>query len=256
MKSFDHLAICLLLLLSYSVAWSQRSSYDPAAPKASRQHDGFVDFALKQINPQDTDYGCKIDEARELAVDETFKNIDSWSVFVALFFLILSFLMLLHQHREQNRRQMIAAGFLAQYHNAWVDARAQAEHAIRRHNELVNTTSGTAEAALRSQSPDSALAKARTVNSDLSRNAKPQSASAPASKSSVQEDGGGRTDSAQAVRPQARPNVEPQVDLIAQISTLQQQLSASHEREKNLQKELSKAHRRSQAEAAQTNVAS
>lgn len=256
MKGFHHLAICLLLLLSHSMAWSQRSSYDPAAPKASRQHDGFVDFALKQINPQETDYGCKIDQARELAVDETVKNVDSWAVFVALSFLIFSFLMLLHQHREQNRREMIAAGFLAQYHNAWVDARGQAEQAIRRYNELVNTTSSVAEAALRSQSPDTEMTKARTVNSDISRNAKPQSASAPASKSGVQEDSGGRTDSAQAVRPQVRPSVKPEVDLIAQISTLQQQLSASHEREKNLQKELSKAHRRSQAEAAQTNVAS
>ena len=255
MKGFHHLAICLVLLLSYSVAWSQRSSYDPAAPKASRQHDGFVDFALKQINSQDTDYGCKIDEARELALDETFKNVDSWAVFVALSFLILSFLILLHQHSEQNRREMIAAGFLAKYHNAWVDARGQAERAIRRYNELVNTASCAAESALRSQSPETEMAKATTVNSDLSRNAKPQSASAPASKSGAQEEGGGRTDSAQAVRPQPRSNVEPEVDLIAQISTLQQQLSASHEREKNVQKELIKVHRRSQAEAAKTNAA-
>jgi hypothetical protein len=255
MKRFHYLAICLLLLLSYSVAWSQRSSYDPVAPKASRQHDGFLDFALKQINPQDTDYGCRIDEARELAVDETVKNVDSWAVFVALSFLIFSFLMLLHQHREQNRREMIAAGFLVQYHNAWVDARGQAEQAIRRHNELVNTTSGTAEAALRSQSPDTEMAKAMTVNSDLSHNAKPLTASGFVSKAGVKGNGS-RTDSEQAVKPQPRPNVETEVDLIAQISTLQQQLSASHEREKNLQKELSKAQRRSQAEAAQTNVAS
>ena len=255
MKCFHYLAISLLLLLAQSTAWSQRSSYDPAAKQPAKQGDGFVDFALKQINPQNTDYGCQIDEARKLAVDQTVKKIEWWTAVVALGFLVLSFFMLLHQYREGIRREMKAAEFLAQYHNAWVDARTQAEQAIRGYNKLVDTTSGAAESALGSQLPEMQISHARTANPDLSDDAKPVAASAFPSKASVKENRR-RTDSGQAVRPQLRSNVEPEVDLIAQISTLQQQLSASHEREKNLQKELSKAHRRSQAEAAQTNVAS
>ena len=71
---------------------------------------------------------------------------------------------------------------------------------------------------------------------------KPQSAPAAAAKNRVKtgENVAGRTDA-------TRHNREPEVDLIAQISTLQQQLNASHEREKNLQKELSKAQRRAPA---------
>jgi hypothetical protein len=41
-----------------------------------------------------------------------------------------------------------------------------------------------------------------------------------------------------------------EVGLLAQIRTLQQQLSGSYEREKNLQKELSRAHRRLQSATA------
>src|SRR5689334_16179477 len=133
MKCFHYLAISLLLLLSQSSAWSQRSSYDPAAKHPAKQREGFVDFALKRINSQNTDYGCQIDEARKLAVDQTVKKIDSWAALLALGFLVLSFFMLLHEHREGNRREIIAAEFLAQYHNAWIDARTQAEQAIRRY---------------------------------------------------------------------------------------------------------------------------
>jgi hypothetical protein len=256
MRRFHHLAICLLLLLSQLAALTQRSSYDPAAQKSSRQHDAFVEFALKQINPQNTDYGCKVDGARKLAVDVTVKTIDSWAVFIALSFLIVSFLMLLQQHQEGNRREIIAAGFLAQYHNAWLDARAQAGQAIRRYNELANTTSDAADADLQSQLPDTEMVRAVTGNSNLSQNARPFRASVAGSKNNGKENVSHRTDSEQPGRPRPRLNVEPEVDLIAQISALQQQLNASHEREKNLQKELSKVHRRAQAEPASTTVAS
>src|SRR5215472_9313626 len=103
------LAVCLLLAVPPGSGWGQRSSYDPAAKRQSKPREGFVDFALKQINPQNTDYGCQLDEARKLAVNQTVKNIDSWAVLVALGFLVLSFFLLLHQHRERGRREAIAA---------------------------------------------------------------------------------------------------------------------------------------------------
>src|SRR5215467_3906069 len=106
MKCF---VICLLTSLSWLPAWSQRSSYDPAAKPPARQGDGFVDFALKQVNPQNKDYGCQIDEGRKLLVDETIKNVTFWALLVALSFLVLSFFLLVHQHRERKRREIIAA---------------------------------------------------------------------------------------------------------------------------------------------------
>jgi hypothetical protein len=238
MKRLFYLVVCLLLVLSSSIAWSQRSSYDPAAPQQSKPREGFADFALKQINPQNIDYGCRMDEARKIVVDQTIRSIYSWAVLLALTFLVLSFFMLLHQRREGNRREVIAAEVLAQYHNAWVDARTQAADAIRRYNELVHTTNSAGEAALRSPSPDVENGQTKAVGRDV----KPQSVPVAAARSSVKagDNGASRND-------ETRQNREPEVDLIAQISTLQQQLNASHEREKNLQKELSKAQRRAPA---------
>src|SRR5437899_9389151 len=141
--------ICLLTLLSCVPLWCQRSSYDPATKQPAKQGDGFVDFALKQVNPQNMDYGCQIDEARKLVVDKTIRSVSSWAVLTALSFLILSFFLLLHQHKDRNRREVIAASLLAQYHNALADARGQAEDAIRRYNALVGRNNTATEAAFR-----------------------------------------------------------------------------------------------------------
>src|SRR6476620_12106558 len=177
--------ICLLFLVSWLPAWSQRSSYDPAAKHPAKQGDGFVDFALKQVNPQNKDYGCQSDDARKLMVDETIKSVTSWAVLVALSFLILSFCLLLHQHRERNRREIIAAGLLARYHNALADARRQADEAIRRYNALVNRTNTAAEAALRTAAQPPEPAQTTAARPSQHREVKPQSASVPPTKDHI-----------------------------------------------------------------------
>jgi hypothetical protein len=238
MKRALLVALCLLPAGAAHSAWGQRSPYGSAAKQESKSREGFVDFALKQINPHNIDYGGQLDEARKLAVGQTIMKVDSWALLVALGFLVLSFSIVLHQHRERNRREAIAAEFLAQYHNAWVDARAQAGDAIRRYNELVHTTNSASKAAFRTSSSEAEAAQARAIKADLGRGAKTQSAVIAASPSAIAaaQNGAARSDG-------VHQNREPEVDLIAQISTLQQQLNASHEREKNLQKELSKAQR-------------
>ena len=239
MKYTLGLVVCLLLTGVASSLWGQRSSYDPAAKQQNKPREGFEDFALKQINPQNTDYGCQLDEDRKLAVNQTVKNIDSWAVLVALGFLVLSFFLLLHQHRERSRREAIAAQFLAQYHNAWVDARTHAAHAILRYNEVVHAKNRTTEVAHGSPSTEADATQAGPVKGDVGLGVKTQSPPARAAKGDIKagEHRAFRSDG-------VWQNPALEADLIAQISTLQQQLNASHEREKNLQKELTKAQRR------------
>ncbi|PYP92057.1 MAG: hypothetical protein DMG65_05400 [Candidatus Angelobacter sp. Gp1-AA117] len=245
------LAALLLIMASWLPATSQRSSYDPAAKQPSKQGDGFVDFALKQVNSQNKDYGCQIDDARKLLVDQTVKSITSWAVLVSLSFLVLSFFLLLHQHRERNHREIIAAGLLTQYHNALTEARSQAEEAIRRYNALVNRINSTTEARQRAASPSPEHAQVDPTGMSLPRQIKPQSAPVSQAKE------GNRSKGNNTVSPESKPQKrEAEPDLIAQISTLQQQLNASHEREKNLQKELTKAQRRAPTiQPKETNIA-
>jgi hypothetical protein len=238
MKSALLVTVTLVLAVATGSAWGQRSSYDPVSKRHSKPREGFADFALKQINPEDTDYGCQLDEARKLAVDQTVKSIDSWVVLVALGFLVLSFLLLLHQHQERGRREVIAAQFLAQYHNAWVEARIHAAQAILRYNELVHEKNTATEVAHRSPSTEADATQAGPIKADVGRGVKTQSPPALAAKGDIKagEHRAFRSDG-------VCQNPAREADLIAQISTLQQQLNASHEREKNLRKELTKARR-------------
>lgn len=243
------LVIFLLIALPPMSAQNQRSSYDPAAGHATKSRDGFMDFALKQINPHDKDYGEQLGELRNMLVIETIDDIKSWALVVSLAILVLSFLFLLHQHREQNRRDLIAARFLAQYHNLWVDARSQVEEAIRRHNELVDRTNTSAEALPRAEVAPLGQAPTAPPGPNTTSDRKLQSASASPPKERTKDGKNG------PARPNAMSqNSESEADLIAQISTLQQQLNSAHERERNLQKELSKGQRRASM-AKETNIA-
>lgn len=246
MKRALKLVACTLVGIAVSSGWGQQSSYDPSAKQQGKPSEGFVDFALKQINPQNIDYGCELDEARKFAVAQTIKRIDTWAVFAALAFLVLAFIMLLHQNQERKRRELIAAEFLAQYHNSWVDARTHAADATRRYNELVDTANRTAEASLTSTSGDAHGPQTMVVKADLGRDATTRSVTGTASSVGIRadDDGANRSDSSQGIKTSVQQNREPDVDLMAQILTLQQQLTASHEREKNLQKELARAQRR------------
>jgi hypothetical protein len=230
--------ICLLLAVAAGWAGGQPSSYDPGAKQQSKSHEGFMDFALKRINPQNIDYGRRLEEARKL-VDQTIKRLDFWVVLVVLGFPILLFLTILQQHRKRNRREAITAEFLAQYHNAWVDARAQATEAVRRYNELVRSTNSASEAVFRGPSIQTPYAHTMPERSEPRRRLKPQLATAAAPRSDIQagQDGADKRDVLH----------KPEVDLTAQLGTLQQQLHAAYEKERNLQKELAKLKRRAPA---------
>jgi len=237
------LTVVSILALSASPIWGQRSSYDPAGsqPRQPNQpRDSFAEFTLKRINREDTDYGCRLEAARNLLVNETVKSIEFWIVSITFGLLVLSFFMLLHQHEEGERREIIAAGFLAQYHNALLDARQKAEHAIARYNALVHTTNTAAEANLRSQSPDANRTPAPEIRPILNDRGL-QSVKASAVASSTKSGGSVAGRSGPGTMKPSLP--ESEADLLAQITTLLQQLNASHEREKHLQKQLSRAPR-------------
>lgn len=233
-----------VIALAQVFAAAQNFRYDPAAKKTTSERQGLVEFALKGINPQDTDYGCRIDDSRKLLVDDTIKSLNSWAAGVALSLLALAFCMLVHQHQERNRRECIAARLLSQYHNGWVEARARAEDSIRRHNELLENITGAADIYLETPLVRPDIPQQTSRRSDPAQRAGVQT---PLDASAKADAGSKFSAPAGKVRQQR----EPEVDFIAQISTLQQQLTASHERERNLQKELTKAQRRTSVSQTQ-----
>ena len=134
-------------------AQERRPSYDPTGhAQSSKPKDGFVDFALKSINPADKDYGQCLDEGRKMLLEETVRDGYFWSNLVALGLLACLFVIIVYQHRVQTSREWSAAETLAQYEHSLSRANAQVEEATNRNRGLMEALSALRESALRPRS--------------------------------------------------------------------------------------------------------
>jgi len=144
-------ALFLAMMSPLSGAQANRSRYDPMAQQRSSQpKDSFFDFTLKRINPCDTDYGQRLDEARKLVLEESIESALFWSNIASLGLLACLFIVIVYQHRVQRRREWGAAEMLAQYEHALSRANAQIGEATKRNSGLMEALAVLRESALRS----------------------------------------------------------------------------------------------------------
>ncbi|MGA8506776.1 MAG: hypothetical protein WB762_14315 [Candidatus Sulfotelmatobacter sp.] len=241
----------LAMLPSLCFAQARPSSYDPAAQAQSpRQKDGFVDFALKRINPTDKDYGQCLDEGRKLLLEETIRNRYFWSNLVALGLLGCLFVIIVYQHRVQTCRQWTAAEMLAQHEHALARANAQVEEAASRNRGLMEALTTLRESALRSQAPPGEAQDRPALQTVSSR-----TSSIPAGQVATPKNGNAATAPSRSARAATATPLanqiglfKPDVDLIMKLNSLEQQLGRSQDEAKLLRRQLNESDRRLQEE--------
>jgi hypothetical protein len=241
----------LAMLPSLCFAQARRSGYDPAAQAQSpRQKDGFVDFALKRINPADKDYGQCLDEGRKLLLEETIRNGYFWSNLVALGLLACLFVIIVYQHRVQTCREWTAAEMLAQNEHALARANAHVEEATSRNRGLMEALTTLRESALRSQAPPGEAQDRPALQTVSSR-----TSSMPASQVATPKNGNAATAPSRSARAAtATPPAnqiglfKPEVDLVMKVNSLEQQLGRSQDEAKLLRRQLNESDRRLQEE--------
>jgi hypothetical protein len=225
--------------------------YDPAAQAQSpRQKDGFVDFALKRINPADKDYGQCLDEGRRLLIEETIRSGYFWSNLVALGLLACLFVIIVYQHRVQTCREWTAAEMLAQHEHALARANAQVEEATSRNRGLMEALTTLRESALRSQAPPGEAQDRPALQTVSSR-----TSSIPASQVATPKNGNAAAAPSRSARAAtATPPAnqiglfKPEVDLVMKVNSLEQQLGRSQDEAKLLRRQLNESDRRVQEE--------
>jgi hypothetical protein len=232
-------------------AQERRPSYDPTGQaQSSKPKDGFVDFALKSINPADKDYGQCLDEGRKMLLEETVRNGYFWSNLVALGLLACLFVIIVYQHRVQTCREWAAAETLAQYEHSLSRANAQVEEATKRNRGLMEALTALRDSALRSQSTPAEAQDRPAVETVGSRSI--QHTGQPSGVNQEQ-----RYQIGPAVprgqRPQHHPAnqiglFKPDVDLIMKVNSLEQQLGRSQDEAKLLRRQLNESDRRLQEE--------
>jgi hypothetical protein len=242
---------CLLLTaMCLAVAQPNRSSYDPATHGATaKPKRSFIEFTLQRINPSDKDYGERLQELREVALQETLRNGFFWSNVVTLILLGCLFIIVIFQHRQKVRREWTIAEVLQQYEHALSRANTQIDTATKRNQELAEALTSAQETP--SHPPMGSLDRREspTAKTSSKRAGEAQPVEVTAAKTPL------------AV-PGAKPVVggngngagnqmglfKPEMDLILKVNSLEQQLGRSQEQEKQLRRQLTQADQRLQVE--------
>jgi hypothetical protein len=119
-------------------------SYDPLA---GRKHlrGGIWDNALGKVNPDNIDYGARLDAWRRVILGETIYNAVFWTAVFMSCCLMLAMIYVYWMHRDRARRLDISVNILTQISNAYIDARDHALEAIAKHNQLADDYNAMAE---------------------------------------------------------------------------------------------------------------
>jgi hypothetical protein len=244
-------AMVVAVLSALSLSQSRPASYDPAGQQRSpKPRDGFLDFALKSINPSDEDYGQCVDQGRAVLLEETVRNGYFWSNLVALGLLGCLLVIIIFQHRIGNRREWATAEILAQFEQSLQRCSAQADEASKKNHAFKEALARLRESTLQSVPPpsdsgetsSSAAAKTRVTAARAATTTSTKTT--PAKGAATRSDGG-----AIAVEPTNQMALfNADAALIIKVNTLEQQVARAEEQQKELRRQLNEAGRKLQAE--------
>ncbi len=146
--------IVLVSLCGHSFGQAPIQSRTAAAQPAPKRQ-GFFDYALGKINPQNRDYGATIEASRSTAVESSIDDLYFWSNVVTLILLCGLVAIVLLQWRAADKREVIAASLIAQLWNGRVSDRIEIERRTGQFNQLVETHNAEVERALSQKSTSS-----------------------------------------------------------------------------------------------------
>ena len=252
-RSYRIAAVGLLIavLSPFLAAQSGHSGSDPTAhPGSPKPRDGFLDFTLKRINRSGTNYGQCLGEGRTMLLEETVGNACFWSNVIALGLLGCLFIIIVHQHRIQAKREWTAAEMLNQFEQALARARAQVEEATKKNHHLMETLAALRESASRPASLPLESTERSASSAAKPRTASAQSAPAVTLKAnSAKPTNGGASRTTAAAEPIGQMRLfTPDADFIMKLNSLEQQLAHSQEDNKHLRRRIADGDRRLEAE--------
>jgi hypothetical protein len=155
-----------------------------AQPQKSPKTQGFADYTLGKVNPDDTDYGAALNAARGTAVSLTIDDLYFWSNLVALILLSGVTTFFLFHLRTADKKEITAATLIAQLWNGRVSDRIEIERRTEQYNNLVDEHNAVVERELMTKAPeaDSETKPATSLNrtvGEITDALRPENRSAP-----------------------------------------------------------------------------
>jgi len=173
MKSLFSLALfCAVVGASLAPAQTSNSVHESAPGGRAMQQKGFVDSTLGRINPNNIDYGQRIEDKRRVAVESTLESYDFWSNGVVMGVAVLLFLYVLHQGRVRKQMTFSTAELVTSYHNQLAVAEGQLSDVSAKYLKLTAEVEREKETALAAKTtPPRSQTAASGNNKDVGRNA-------------------------------------------------------------------------------------
>ena len=243
--------LLIAILSPFLAAQSGHSGSDPTAhPGSPKPRDGFLDFTLKRINPSGANYGQCLGEGRTTLLEETIENGYFWSNVASLGLLGCLFIIIVHQHRIQAKREWTAAEMLNQFEQSVARSRAQVEEATRKNHHLMEALAALRESALRPASLPLESTERSASSAAKPRTPSAQPAQAATLKTnSAKPTNGGTARTTAAAEPVGQMRLfTPDADFIMKLNSLEQQLAHSQEDNKQLRRRIADGDRRLEAE--------
>lgn len=140
---------------------------DFAVHTQSHKADNPIDFALNKINTDEREYGQVIEDTRSRLIANAIQNPLFLPLGCAMLLFAGATVIVFHQSKERQHRQIIAARFLAWYHNQLLDARGHALEETERFEKLRKAVDARQIAMLAERSTATADQKLVTENNAL-----------------------------------------------------------------------------------------
>jgi hypothetical protein len=168
------ISLVLALGLALTPAFAQTLPHpgQPSTAQANRRRpQGFTDYALGKINPNNTDFGSSYQAARAGLVRWTIDDLYFWSNCLSLSLLIgVTGFCFLHL-RSADKKQRIAAALIAHMWNGRVSDKIEIERRTERYNALADVHNALVEKSLSAGSRQSSVAPTVDDEGDLKGNA-------------------------------------------------------------------------------------
>jgi hypothetical protein len=185
MKRFGTLLVYTVLVFGPTFLFGQDHAATPnTQPQKSHKAQGFADYALGKVNPNDADYGASLDAARGTSVAHTIDDLYFWSNVVALIQLTGLTTAFFFHLRAADKKEIVAATLIAQLWNGRVSDRAEIERRAEQFNSLVDEHNAVVERELTTNAPEAdretpPVANLNRTVGEITDAARPENRTAP-----------------------------------------------------------------------------
>jgi hypothetical protein len=137
MRNGWRIAMFGLTLVAAGVCPAQSTPQAVPSHRVTKRSQGFLDYVLGKINPNNHDYGSSAADARSELVAYTVRDLYFWSNVVSLALLTGTSMAFVFVLRTQEKREIIAANLIAQLWNGRVVDQREIVRRTRMYNALV-----------------------------------------------------------------------------------------------------------------------